>query len=50
METSNLPGAEFKTLVTRMLDELKERVDDLSENFNKEWNIKMEIENIKKEQ
>ena len=35
METSNLPEAEFKTLVLRMLNEL-------SDNFNKE------IENIKK--
>ena len=29
METSNLPDAEFKTLVIRMLD-------DLSENFNRD--------------
>ena len=29
METSNLPGTEFKTLVVRLLKEL-------SENFNKE--------------
>ena len=35
METSNLPGAEFKTLVIRMFNELRE-VDGLSENFNKE--------------
>ena len=41
METSNLPDAEFKTLVIRMLNELRGRVDELSENFNKE------IENIK---
>ena len=37
METSNLPDAEFKTLVIKMLN-------DLSENFNKEIrNIKIEI-------
>ena len=36
METSNLPDAEFKTLVIKMLNELRGRVDELSENFNKE--------------
>ena len=36
METSKVPDADFKTLVIRMLSELKERVDELSENFNKE--------------
>ena len=41
IEMSNLPDAEFKILVLRMLKELKERVDELKENFNKE------IENIK---
>ena len=41
METNNLPDAEFKTLVIRMLNDLRERVYELSENFNKE------IENIK---
>ena len=41
MKTSNLPDAEFKTLVIRMFN-------DLSKNFNK-WigNLKMETENIK---
>ena len=34
METSNLPDAEFKTLVLRMLNELRGKRDDLSENFN----------------
>ena len=29
METSNLPDTEFKTLVTRMLRELRERVDEI---------------------
>ena len=43
METSNLPEAEveFKTLVMRILNELRERVHELSKTFNKE------IENIK---
>ena len=36
METSNLLDAEFKTLVIRMLNELRERVDELSENLSKE--------------
>ena len=43
---NNLPDVEFKTLVIRMLDKLRGRVEELSENFNKEMqNIKMEIEN-----
>ena len=41
MEMNNLPDAEFKTLVVRMFSELRERVGELSGNFNKE------IENIK---
>ena len=47
METSNLLDAEFKILVIRMLNELRRRVDELSENFNKDiGNIKTEVENI----
>ena len=47
MEASNLLDTKFKTLVTRMLNELRGRVDKLSENFNKEIeNIKKERENI----
>ena len=34
METSNLLDAELKTLVIRMLKELKGRVDELRDNFN----------------
>ena len=50
MKKSNLPEAEFKTLVIRMFNELRGRVDKLSENFNKEiGNIKMETETTKKE-
>ena len=36
MEASNLPDAEFKTLVIRMLIEIRGGIDHLSENFNKE--------------
>ena len=44
METSNLSDVELKTLVIRILNELRGRVDELSENFNEEIeNIKMEI-------
>ena len=47
IKKNNIPDAEFKTLVIRMLKELKGRVDELSENFYKEMeNITMEIENI----
>ena len=51
METFNLLNSEFKTLVLRMLNKLRGRVDELSENFNKEiGNIKTKLENIKKNQ
>ena len=51
MEARNLPDAEFKTLLIRMLNELRKRVDELSKNFNKEiGNIKTKLENIKKKQ
>ena len=51
MESSNITDAEFKTLVIKMLSEHRGRIDELSENFNKEIeNIKVEIENIKKNQ
>ena len=36
MDTGNLSDAEFKTLVIRMLSELRGRADELSENFNKD--------------
>ena len=35
-EISNLPDTEFKTLVIRMLNELRGRIDELSKNLNKE--------------
>ena len=34
METSKLLDAEFKTMVIRMLNELRGRADKLRENFN----------------
>ena len=47
MKASNLPDTEFKTLVIRMLNEHRKRVDDLSDNFNKEIvSIKKDIETI----
>ena len=36
METSNIPDVEFKALFIRMVMELRGRVDEVSENFNKE--------------
>ena len=36
MESSNLTDAKFKTLVIRMLNEFMGRVEEFSENFNKE--------------
>ena len=48
MEASNLLDTKFKTLVKRILNELKERVDELGENFNKDIvNIEEDIETIK---
>ena len=35
MEKSNLPDAGFKTLVIRMLNELRGRINQQSENFDK---------------
>ena len=50
MEISNTPDAEFKTLIIRLLNKVRGRIDELSEKFNKEiGNIKMDTENIKKE-
>ena len=46
MEPSHLPDAEFKTLVIRMVNDLRGRVDKLSQNFNKEIeSIQMRQEN-----
>ena len=35
IEINNLPDTEFKQVVIRMLTELGERIDEHSENFNK---------------
>ena len=49
METSNLPDIEFKTLVIRMLNDLRGREEEQSENFGKEIvKTNMKTENIKK--
>ena len=45
METSNLLDAEFKTLVIKILNEPRRRVDGLRENFN---SMKRDMETIKK--
>ena len=45
MKTSNLPDAVFKTLVIRMLNELRGRTDGLRD--KEIGSIKMEVENIK---
>lgn len=41
-EMSNLPDKEFQVMVINMLTEVRKRIKDLRENFNKE------IKNIKK--
>ena len=42
-------NAEFYTLVIRRLTELRERIDDLSENFNRETgNIMEQMKSIRK--
>ena len=35
MEISDLPDKEFKVIVIKMLTQLRRRMDELSENFNK---------------
>ena len=47
LETSSLPDAEFKTWFIRMLNELKGRIDELSENFK---SMKKDMETIKNNQ
>ena len=49
MESSNLTDAQFKTLIIKMLNELRGRVDERSENFNKEIKKKKENGNYKRE-
>ena len=49
MKTNNPAYVQFKTLVLRMINELRGRGDELSENFNKEIEIKNGYENHKRE-
>ena len=44
VEVNNLPDKEFKVMIIKMLNELRRRMDEHSEKFNKE------LENIKKNQ
>lgn len=39
MEISNLPDKELKVMVIKMLSDLRRRMDEYSENFNKELNM-----------
>ena len=49
MESSNLTDVEFKTLVIKMLNELRGSVDELSENFNREIKNKNGSGNYRRE-
>lgn len=42
MEASNLPDNEFKTLVVKMFNELRGRIDRFSENLQRDRNHKNE--------
>lgn len=44
MEMNNLSDKDFKVMATKMLNKLRRKMDDHSDNFNKE------IENIRKHQ
>ena len=44
VEISNLPNKEFKVMIIKMLKDLRRRMNENSEKFNKE------LENIKKNQ
>ena len=49
MEANNLPDTEFKTMLIRMLKELRGRMDELSDNVNTEIvSLKKDIGIIKK--
>ena len=44
MRATKMPDTEFKSMVVRMFKDLRERMDDLSENLNKEMvSIKKDI-------
>ena len=52
LKSGNLTDAEFKTLATKMLNELRGSIDEFSENFNteiKKKNRKTGNENYKRE-
>ena len=36
MKSSNLPDTKFQTIITRMLKQIRGRMDELNENLNKE--------------
>lgn len=42
MESSNLPDTELKTMVIRMLNKLRGRIDEFSENLYRDRNHKKE--------
>lgn len=51
MEMGNLPGAEFKTLVIKLVNELRRREVEPRENFNNDMeNTQRGIENIEENQ
>ena len=51
MKLTKIPDVEFKITVIRMLKDLKGRMDDLSENLNKEMvSSKKDIETINRNQ
>ena len=48
MEAINLLDAEFKALVLKMLNKVRGRIDDFSENINKEiGSVKKEMKSVK---
>ena len=51
IEATKIPNAEFRTMVIRMLKNPRGRMDDFSENLNKEIvSMKKDIETIEKNQ
>ena len=49
IDTSNLPETEFKTMIIKLLNELRGRLDEHNENLNREIvSIKKDMETIKK--
>ena len=50
METSNLLNAEFKTLIIRMLNKLRGKVEEFTENLNRDRTPKNKDRKVKKNQ